>query len=209
MAALEIRRGEEEPQPCRLVSRTPRRWSRTAQNLHHLTMYEEPDRPEDRLSDHKDRTARTALLVEQLHAVVEELQAMHPGRKFPLDGHLVGSIGEAAAEALFDVELVSASSPGHDAIASDGRQVEIKATYGSSGVAVRQTSHAAAAALVVLKLSRTPGVEHEVVFNGPLSTALRAAGTFGSNGQARMGLSRLRGLNQSVRPEDRVPRRRP
>ena len=134
---------------------------------------------------------------------------MHPGRKFPLDGHLVGSIGEAAAEALFDIVLVPASSTGHDAIAADGRQVEIKATYGSSGVAMRQTSHSAAAALIVLKLSRSPGIQHEVVFNGPLVTAFQAAGSFGSNGQARMGLSRLRSLNQIVDPEDRVPRRRP
>src|SRR6478672_8345704 len=126
-------------------------------------MLQEPNGPEGRSVDHSDRTARTGLLVERLHAVVEELEAMHPGRKFPLDGHLVGSIGEAAAEALFDIELVAASSAGHDAIAEDGRQVEIKATYGSSGVAVRQTSHTAAAALIVLRLSRTPGVEHEVV----------------------------------------------
>ncbi len=107
---------------------------------------------------------------------------MHPGRKFPLDGHLVGSIGEVAAEAMFDIELVRASSTGHDAIAGNGRQVEIKATYGASGVAVRQTSHGAAAALIVLKLARTPGVQHEVVFNGPLDTALQAAGSYGSNG---------------------------
>lgn len=170
-------------------------------------MREEPQRPGKRMVDHTDRTARTALLVEQLHAVVEELEAMHPRRKFPLDGHLVGSIGEAAAEALFDVELVPASSAGHDAIARDGRPVEVKATYGSSGVAIRQTSHAAAAALIVLKLSRTPAVEHEVIFNGPLSTALQAAGALGSNGQARMSLSRLRVLDQTVRPEARVSRR--
>jgi hypothetical protein len=132
---------------------------------------------------------------------------MHPGRKFPLDGHLVGSIGEAAAEAMFDIALVPASSAGHDAIAGDGRRVEIKATYGSSGVAIRRTSHTAASALIVLKLSRTPGSQHEVVFNGPLMTALQSAGAFGSNGQARMGLSRLRSLDKTVSPEDRVQRR--
>lgn len=157
--------------------------------------------------DHSVRTQRTAALVERLHAVVEELEAMHPGRKFPLDGHLVGSIGAAAAEAMFDIVLAPASTPGHDAIAADGRQVEIKATYGSSGVAIRQTSHGAAAALIVLRLSRTPRVEHEVVFNGPLATAIQAAGSFGSNGQARMGLSRLRALDQTVRQNHRVPRR--
>jgi hypothetical protein len=158
-------------------------------------------------TDHAHRTARTAELVEQLHAVVEELEAMHPGRKFPLDGHLVGSIGEAAAEAMFDIRLVPASSSGHDAVARDGRRVEIKATYGSSGVAVRQTSHSAAAALIVLRLSRTPDAGHEIVFNGPLSTALQAAGSYGSNGQARMSLSRLRTLDDGVAQEDRVRRR--
>lgn len=171
---------------------------------HHLPMSEAQSEGPAQAIDHAHRTDRTAELVEQLHAVVEELEAMHPGRKFPLDGHLVGSIGEAAAEAMFDITLVPASSAGHDAIARDGRRVEIKATYGSSGVAVRQTSHDAAAALIVLRLSRTPDAGHEVVFNGPLATALQAAGNYGSNGQARMSLSRLRALDDGVPQEDRV-----
>lgn len=104
-------------------------------------------------TDHGDRTARAAVLVDQLHAIVEDLEAMHPGRKFPLDEHLVGSIGEAAAGAMFD--LVAASSAGHDAIARDGARVEIKATYGSAGVALRKTSDLAASALIVLRHSRT------------------------------------------------------
>lgn len=157
--------------------------------------------------DHGDRTARTAVLVDQLHAIVEELETMHPGRKFPLDGHLVGSIGEAAAEAMFDLTLVAASSAGHDAIAGDGRPVEIKATYGSSGVAIRETSHLAASALIVLRLSRTPDREHEVVFNGPLKTALQTAGPVQCNGQARMSLSRLRAADQTVASSARIPRR--
>src|SRR5436190_19232526 len=109
------------------------------------------------MSDAQDltaRTARTAELVDQLHAIVTELEEMHPGRKFPLDGHLVGSIGEAAAEALFDLILVATSSTGHDATAGDGRKVEIKATYGNRGIAIRKTSHSAATALIVLRLSR-------------------------------------------------------
>ncbi len=157
--------------------------------------------------DHRERTARTAELVAQLHEIVLELESMHPGRKFPLDGHLVGSIGEAAAEALFDLTLVETSSTGHDAIASDGRKVEIKATYGTRSVAIRGTSHAAAAALVVLRLARSPDQEHEVVFNGPLSVALQASGITQSNGQAQMSLSRLRALNGLVSESERVSRR--
>lgn len=159
------------------------------------------------LTDHRQRSARTAELVEQLHAVMTELEEMHPGRKFPLDGHLVGSIGEAAAEALFDIQLVRASTAGHDAVASDGRKVEVKATYGDRSVAVRATSGDHADLLIVLRLSRTPGVAHDVVFNGPLELALEVAGAFQSNGQAPMRLSRLREVNQKVMPGDRVPER--
>jgi len=147
------------------------------------------------------------VLVDRLHAIVTELEEMHPGRKFPLDGHLVGSIGEAAAEARFDLRLVPASSAGHDAVTTDGRRVEIKATYGSRGVAIRMTSHVSADALIVLRLSRSPEVDHEEVFNGPLAIAAQAAGPVQSNGQAPMSLSRLRALNETVSAAERIPHR--
>jgi uncharacterized protein DUF6998 len=159
--------------------------------------------------DHRDRTARTAVLVDRLHAIVEELEVMHPGRKFPLDGHLVGSIGEAAAEVIFELSLVATSSAGYDAVAQDGRKVEIKATYGTKGVAIRGTSDGTADALIVLKLSRSADTGHEVVFNGPLEIAMQAAGAIQSNGQAPMGLNRLRALDRLVPPEARIPRRKP
>lgn len=124
-----------------------------------------------------------------------------------MDGHLVGSLGEAAAEAMFAVHLVPAGSPGHDAIADDGRTVEIKATYGDFGVGLRSTSHDGAAALIVLRLSRQSGHPHEVVYNGPLANVLQAAGPAQSNGQARLGLHPLRELDIEVPEPLRVPRR--
>jgi hypothetical protein len=147
-------------------------------------------------------------LVDQLHAIVEELELLHPGRKFPLDGHLVGSLAEAAAEAIFDIRLKPPSTPGHDAVnGQDHRAVEIKGTYGTSGVAIRPTSHDHASALIVLRLSRRSGEPHEIVYNGPFDIAAAAAGPVGSNGQARISLRRLRGLNESVNDGDRIPRR--
>ena len=71
-------------------------------------------------------------------------------------------------------------------------------------MAVRSTSGERAVALIVLRLSRVPGTAHEVVYNGPLSIASIAAGPFGSNGQATMSLSRLRGLNLNVAAGDRI-----
>jgi len=66
---------------------------------------------------------------------------LHPGRKFPLDGYLVGSLGEAAGETLFDIALRPPSNRGYDAVARDGRTVEIEATYGNRTIAIRPTSH--------------------------------------------------------------------
>lgn len=163
-------------------------------------MSDDPDRRES-------RTARTAQLVDQLHAIVAELETMHPGRRFPLDGHLVGSIGEAAAEATFALELQPASTAGHDAIACDGRAVEIKATYGTRSVGLRTTSHSAAAALIVLRLSRDASVPHEVVYNGALARVLSATGRTQSNGQASLALTRLRQLDGTVPDSERVSRR--
>lgn len=159
--------------------------------------------------DHAARSARTAELVNRLHAIVVELEKMHPGRSFPLDGHLVGSIGEAAAEAMFALRLLPASTAGHDAIADDGRAVEIKATYGNSAVGLRTTSHTAAAALIVLRLSRTPAVPHEVIYNGALERVASAAGKVQSNGQARLSLPRLRQLDATVPDAERVGLRLP
>ena len=156
---------------------------------------------------HANRTARTAALVDQLHAIVVELETMHPGRRFPLDGHLVGSIGEAAAEAMFAIRLQPPSTAGHDAIANDGRAVEIKATYGNKGVGLRSTSRDAAAALIVIRLSRHSHEPHEVVYNGSLARAAQAAGPVQSNGQSALRLTRLRQLDATVPEIERVPRR--
>lgn len=161
----------------------------------------------DNQASYYERTTKTAALVDQLHAIVNELETLHPGRRFPLDGHLVGSIGEAAAEALFALELVPASSPGHDAIADDGQTVEIKATYGNRNVAMRATSRDAAGALIVLRLSRRSTIPHEVVYNGSLARVLHSAGRAQKNGQESLLLSRLRQLDTEVPDGERVQRR--
>ena len=83
----------------------------------------------------------------------------------------------------------------------------MQATYATRGVAIRKTSHEAATALIVLRLSRSPDVGHEVVFNGPLATASQSAGAIESNGQAHMSLSRLHALDEMLSPADRVPPR--
>ncbi len=86
--------------------------------------------------DHDVDWAKVERYLEDLYTASEGLEALFPGRKFTLDGHLVGSIGEVVAAYVFDLDLNPASTLGHDAKATDGRAVEIKFTQGT-GVAIR------------------------------------------------------------------------
>jgi hypothetical protein len=158
--------------------------------------------------DSAERATQAAKLVEELHGIVAELEGLYPGRKFTLDGHLVGSIGETIAAAMFEIDLLRSSTPGRDAWATGGGTVEIKATYGRGGVGLRDTSRTEAKSLIVLRLSREPGAEHEVVYNGPLRLVYAGAPlTSKSNGQASIRLSKLRQLNREVADGERIPAR--
>jgi hypothetical protein len=158
-------------------------------------------------TDHQDRTARTAVLVARLHAIVTDLEEMHPGRKFPLDGHLVGSIGEAAAEALFDLTLVATSSTGHDAIAMDGRKVEIKGDLRDEGRRdpedlTRDSGCADRAEALAVSGSRTRG-------RVQWTTGGRITG-YRCHSEQRAGAHESLSpslTNDTVLPADRIPRR--
>lgn len=65
-------------------------------------------------------------------SIVEKLCAAYPKKKFTLDGRLVGDIGEVLVEDAYDLELFEDVKKHHDAEASDGRLVQIKATMKKS-----------------------------------------------------------------------------
>lgn len=146
--------------------------------------------------------ARVAALLDDLYTAADSLERIFPGRKFTLDGHLVGSIGEVVAAYMFDLSLNPASTQGHDARARDGRQVEIKLTQGR-GVAIRhEPEH-------LIVLHRPVGGPIRVVFNGPGPVAWAAAGAMQKNGQRPISLSRLTALSNDVFDQDRLPVLRP
>jgi len=60
-------------------------------------------------------------LVKQLYATVNDLEAMFPGRHFTPDGHMVGSIGETLVADAYNLELMTASNKGYDAVSSSGQ----------------------------------------------------------------------------------------
>jgi hypothetical protein len=137
-------------------------------------------------------------LLDQLYAASGRLGALFPGRKFTLDGHLVGSVGEVIAAYLFDLDLARASSQGHDAFAPDRRQVEIKLTQGNSVAIRHEPEH-----LVVLQ--RPKGGPICVVYNGPGAPAWNAAGKIQTNGQRPISLKRLAELDRVIGDNARLP----
>ncbi|MCT8160000.1 DUF6998 domain-containing protein [Pseudoruegeria sp. SHC-113] len=149
------------------------------------------------MSENVDWTSVAALL-DDLYTAADGLERIFPGRKFTLDGHLVGSIGEVVAAYMFDLDLNPASTQGHDARARDGRQVEIKLTQGR-GVAIRhEPEH-------LIVLHRPAGGPIRVVFNGPGPVAWAGAGKMQKNGQRPISLSRLAALSDEIAETDRLP----
>ncbi len=144
---------------------------------------------------------RLPKLIADLYRIVGELEDMFPGRSFTPDGHLVGSLGECLAAYHYGLDLLTASSPGVDAVASD-RSVEIKATQGRR-VALRSAPEH----LLVLRLDRCGGFYE--MYNAPgniVWTELKDKPT-PSNGQYQVSLARLATLMQNVPPAARLPLR--
>jgi hypothetical protein len=143
-----------------------------------------------------------AKLVPELYEIVHRLETQFAefDRKFTLDGHLVGSIGEVIAAQSYELRLVPSGTKGHDALDLLHRKtIEIKTTQRSS-VELRETrvDH-----LIVLKL-RADGSAEEV-FNGPWGRAQPAFGERGRNGTRRASIKKLFREQAEVAREDRLP----
>ena len=142
--------------------------------------------------------AAVARHLDSLYSAVDALERQFPGRKFTPDGHLVGSIGEVVAAYMFDLTLNPASTAGYDAVAPDGRRVEVKLTQGGAIGLREEPEH-----LVVLQ--RPKGSVLRVVYNGPGGPAWQRAGRMQRNGQRRIGLTTLLGIAESIGSVERLP----
>ena len=147
------------------------------------------------------RTERENLtpLVEQLYGIVQQLESLFPGRPFTLDGHLVGSLGEVLAAQHYSLALLPPSAERHDAKASDGRLVQVKATQVNRVSLSSCPDH-----LLVLRVARD-GTFHEV-YNGPGKLAWDATGKLQKNGQRSVGLAKLAKLMSEVPLAQRLVR---
>ena len=99
-------------------------------------------------------------LLAQLQVIVLRLEQLFPGRRFMLDGHLVGCLAEVMASYMYDLELLPGSHRCHD-----GRcrrtdvNVQIKGTQRDRVALYAEDDH-----LIVLRLAAG---RPEEVYNGP------------------------------------------
>ncbi len=138
-------------------------------------------------------------LVERLNEIVARLEMIFPSRRFTLDGHLLGSIGEAVAAYCYGLELCPASTKGHDAIASDGRRVQIKLTQRTAVAISYQCEH-----LLVLRM--TPENGFEEIYNGEGAPVWSIIGNKAEAGRQRsLSVTKLSELNlSSASPLNRI-----
>jgi hypothetical protein len=112
--------------------------------------------------------SRIPAIIAKLYALVDELESLFPERKFTLDGHLVGSVGEVVAKHFYNLELLKISSKNSDARTKDGRSVQIKLTAGDS-ISLTD-SEDQPNLLIALRIDRASGFDE--IYNGPYPSDL-------------------------------------
>ena len=137
-------------------------------------------------------------MIKKLYQITTELERMYPGRCFTPDGHLVGSIGEVLVADAYGLSLLENSSPIHDAVAADGRLVQIKATQVNRVALSSEPDY-----LIVIQLNEVGGWQE--IYNGPGKLAWDHAGKMQKNGQRQITLSKLSDLMLQVDSSMKIP----
>lgn len=150
-----------------------------------------PDWNEERLPE----------IIRALYRLIEELEAMFPGRHFTPDGHTVGSIGEALAAHYYGVKLLPASTKGRDATIGK-LSVEIKATQGDSIALRHEPDH-----LLVLKLHKNGSWSE--IYNGPGNIVWQKVShkQLPKNGQYQVRCNLLQEMMKNVPVQERLKER--
>ena len=141
--------------------------------------------------------ASMAQKIQNLFAITCELEAMYPGRKFTIDGHLVGSIGEVLVAEKYGLTLLPNSTEIHDAVTSDGRFVQIKATQ------IKRIAISSEPEFLIVIQIQEDGSWQEV-YNGPGKLVWDNAGKRQKNGQRQISLAKLKMLMKSVEESQKV-----
>ena len=137
--------------------------------------------------------------IKELYAITNELESKYPGRKFTIDGHLVGSIGEVIVAEAYDLELSRNSTERHDAVSKNGINVQIKTTQINRISISAEPEHL----IVIQILSDGSWCE---IYNGPGKTAWDQAGKMQKNGQRQIYINKLKNLMDALNESDKIKR---
>lgn len=135
--------------------------------------------------------------IKALYRITNELESNYPGRKFTIDGHLVGSIGEVIVAEYYGLTLLPNSTKTHDAVSKDGKYVQIKSTQVQSISISSEPDY-----LIAIKLFSDASWEE--VYNGPGKPVWDNAGKMQKNGQRPISLSKLKKLALLVDKKDKI-----
>ena len=138
-------------------------------------------------------------LLRELYSIKKALELQYPERKFSLDGHLIGSIGEVLVSETYGITLYPNSSPVHDGISTDGIEVQIKATQINKVSISSEPEH-----LIAIRILQDGTWEE--IYNGPGAMAWTKAGKRQKNGQRQIALATLQKLMDDVPVDQRIPR---
>lgn len=129
--------------------------------------------------------------LQKLIKITDELETKYSefDRKFTLDGHLFGSIGEVFAAKKFDLKLEKSSQKDYDALDNNGNQIQIKVTQKNS-VGIRSEPQN----LLVLKLNRST-FDFDEIYYGNGKIPWEKSNKKNSSGQRIITLKKLKELN--------------
>jgi len=130
------------------------------------------------------------------------LKSQFPTKAFTIDGRLVGDIGEIITSLEYDLTLYKAQAATHDGETSDGRKVQVKATFKD-----KLTMTAIPELYLGLQLSED-GTYREI-FNGPGSVIAKQFSHRKGLGKKQLSFSvaTLAQLSKTVDSRQRVQKR--
>lgn len=137
--------------------------------------------------------------IKELYRITNELETEYPGRKFTIDGHLVGSIGEVIVAENYGLELLPNSTETHDAEAKNGKLVQIKATQ------INRIAISSELDFIIVIQLQSDGSWIEI-YNGPGKYVWDNSGKMQKNGQRPISIHKLKCLMENVKESDKIKR---
>lgn len=137
--------------------------------------------------------------IQELFKITRELEREFPGRKFTIDGHLVGSIGEVIVAENYGLKLLPNSTETHDAVSKDNRYIQIKATQ-INRIAISSEPEY----MIVIQIF--PDGTWSEIYNGKGNLVWDNAGKMQKNGQRPISICRLKTLMKQVKEYDKIKR---